>query len=68
MKSQRLRLAIPSFLFSFFFMRADYTVQETLCTVHGTYNHFIQKKKNIYIYILKIGPMILFTYLKIILL
>ena len=34
-------------------------------TVHGTHNHFIQKK---YIYILKMRPTALFTYLKIILL
>ena len=33
-----------------------------LYTVHGTHNHFIQKK------ILKIGPAVLFTHLKIILL
>ena len=33
-----------------------------LCTVHGTHNHFIQKK------ILKMGPTVLFTHLKIILL
>ena len=25
-------------------MHADYTMQETLCTVHRTHNHFIQKK------------------------
>ena len=39
-------------------------------TVHETYNYFIQKKKNIYIYIyiLKMGFTVLFTYLKIILL
>ena len=40
-----------------------FTVQETKCTVHRTYNHFILKKK-----ILKMGPMALFTLLKIILL
>ena len=33
------------------------------CTILGTYNHFIQKKK-----ILKMGPTVLFTHLKIILL
>ena len=44
-------------------MHADYTVQETLCTIHKTHNHFIQKK----IYI-KMGPTVLFTHLKIILL
>ena len=39
-------------------------------TVHETYNYFIQKKKKIYIYIyiLKMGFTVLFTYLKIILL
>ena len=40
-----------------------FTVQETKCTVHKTYNHFILKKKK-----LKIGPTALFTHLKIILL
>ena len=39
-----------------------FTVQETKYTVHGTHNHFIQKK------ILKMGHMTLFTHLKIILL
>ena len=39
-----------------------FKVQETQYTVHGTHNHFIQKK------ILKMGPMTLFTHLKIILL
>ena len=42
-------------------MHVDYTVQETKYTVHGTHNHFIKKK-------LKMGPMTLFTHLKIILL
>ena len=78
-----LCLAFPSFFYLFFFlMHADYmgsralcTVQETLCivqetlctvqwvpcTVHGIHNHFIQEKT------LKMGPMTLFTYLKIIL-
>ena len=40
-----------------------FTVQETKCTVHRTYNHFILKKN-----ILKMGPTTLFTHLKIILL
>ena len=68
------------FFFSFFLLSCisgrkekKFTVYETnvtvyilfrycLCTVYGTHNHFIQKKK------LKMGLMILFTYLKIILL
>ena len=37
-----------------------FTVQETKCTVHRTYNHFIKKT------ILKMGPTALFTHLKII--
>ena len=57
MKSQCLCLA-----FFFFLMHADYTGQKTLCTVHGTHNHFIKKKK------LKLGSTALFTHLKIILL
>ena len=31
--------------FFLFLMNTDYTVQETLCTVHGTHNHFVQEKK-----------------------
>ena len=37
-----------------------FTVHETKCTVHRTYNHFIQKKN-----ILKLAPTELFTHLKI---
>ena len=40
-----------------------FIMQETKCTVHRTYNHFIQKK-----YILKMGPTALFKHLKNILL
>ena len=49
-------------------MHADYTVQETLYTIYRTHDHFIQENIYIYIYILKIGPVVLFTHLKIILL
>ena len=67
MKSQHLRLGFPSssssFFFFFFLMHTNYTVQETLCTVHGTHNHFIYNKN-----ILKIGLTTLFTHLKLILL
>ena len=66
MKSQHLHLAFPSS--SVFLMRTGYTVQRHYAlfmycsrTVHGIHNHFIQK-------ILKIGPTVLFTHLKIILL
>ena len=58
-----------SFFFFFFFFPTHmnsnctvhahgFTVQETKCTVHGTYNHFVQKK------ILKKGTMALSSYLK----
>ena len=71
---------VAFFLFFFFFfaftsfkLETKFTVHETyvtvhalfrycLYTVHETHSHFIQKK------ILKIGPTVLFTYLKIILL
>ena len=65
---------VSCFFFFFFFstrmnsnntiLAHGFTVQETKCTVHKTYNHFILKK----IYILKMGPTALFTHLKIILL
>ena len=45
------------------FMHCLCTINHCLCTVHGTHNHFIQKKN-----ILEMGPMSLFTHLKIILL
>ena len=44
---------VTLFFFSFFSARMDsnyivhargFTVQEKKCTVHGTYNHFVQKK------------------------
>ena len=38
-----------------------FIVQETKCTVHSSYNHFIHKKKHI-----KMGVTALFTHLKII--
>ena len=59
---------VSRFLF-FFFKRMNsnstvhahgFTVQETKCTIHRSYNHFILKKK-----ILKMGPTALFTVLKI---
>ena len=61
------------FFFSFFFFSArmnnnctvhaeGFIVQEAKCTVHRTYNHFVQKK------ILKTGITALSTHLKIILL
>ena len=56
------------FFFSFFFPRAFYFLRQLSqfthynSTVHDTHNHFISKK------ILKMGPTILFTHLKIILL
>ena len=50
MKSQRLRLAFPSFFFFFFWMHADYTVHETLCTVHAMFTRPTTTLfKNIYI-------------------
>ena len=64
-----LRFGFFFFFLSFFFSRVSaFRRQISLfmhCsfTVHGTHNHFIQKKK-----ILKMGPTALFTYLKIILL
>ena len=70
-----LRQCVLSFTFSFFFffptrmnsnstiLAHGFTVQDTKCTVHKTYNHFILKKN-----ILKMGPTALFTHLKIILL
>ena len=58
------------FLFYFYFLALmnnnkyrSCTMQETNFTIHGTQNHFIQKKKKI-----KMGSTVLFTYLKIILL
>ena len=62
------------FFFFFFFsftcfqlLETNFTVhvlqQYCLCTVYGTHRHFIQKKK-----FLKLGPTVLFTHLKIILL
>ena len=52
-----LRLYIFSFTFPFFFFSArmnsnctvhahGFTMQETKCTVHRTYDHFVQKKNN----------------------
>ena len=68
-------LRFSSFFFAFTRFREEtkFTVYETNVTVHalfrycsrsihGTYSHFIQKK------ILKMGPTVLFTHLKIILL
>ena len=40
-------------------MFTDYTVQETLYTIHGTHNQFIQEKKT-----LQMGPTVLFKYFK----
>ena len=58
------RFCVCIFFFFFFFTCVFcFLRQITLfITVHGTHNHFIQKN------ILKMGPMVLFTYLKIILL
>ena len=81
--ANRVTGRIDSFVFSFFFFskwtvkvlfiycagETNFTVQRQillfiycLYTVYRTHNHFIQKK------ILKIGPTVLFTHLKIILL
>ena len=68
-----LGVCVLSFAFPFFFsMSTDsndivhahgFTMQDTKCTIHRYYNHFILKKK-----ILKMGLTALFTHLKIILL
>ena len=68
-----LRVRVLSFTFPFFFSKRmnsnsavhahGFTVQEAKCTVHRTYNHIILKQN-----ILKMGPVALFTQLKIILL
>ena len=58
----------------FFFSRVFYLLRQLslfiYCnsTVHKTHTTLFRKKKYIYIYILKMGPMILFIHLKIILL
>ena len=59
-------IKVFSFCFFFFLIECVSAFRDTMhcsCTIHRTHNHFIQKKK-----ILKMGPIALFTYLKIILL
>ena len=59
-----IHVHVFNFFFSrvFCFLRQLSLFMHYSSTVHGTYNHFIQKK------ILKMGPRVLFTHLKIILL
>ena len=65
-----LRFPLLLFFFLFFFRRfreTNFTVHAMfmycLRAIHGTHSHFIKKKN-----ILKMGPTVLFTHLKIILL
>ena len=62
MKSQHPHLTFPSFFFFLFFDARKLYCAYCLCSIHGIHSHFIKK------YILKIGLIILFIYLKIILL
>ena len=62
---EKLESASSVSFFFFFYARGLHCsgdITHCSCTVHGTHNHFIQEK------ILKMGPTVLFTYLKIILL